>query len=155
MPRSKKFWWRNFSYGSKSWRGDGPSLAGFSVHPLCCWRASSTDAQYRHSQMKVALHRLCRRQLSTRLPFDRLAVASRIGPSQPLSLTTPHHGIPLCTARCSRSFHRSGTEKGTPLVIGEDSIFALSTASGRAAIAIIRISGPSCVEVGIFRIQSP
>jgi hypothetical protein len=29
----------------------------------------------------------------------------------------------------------------------EDTIYALSTAAGRAAIAVIRISGPSCVDV--------
>lgn len=30
----------------------------------------------------------------------------------------------------------------------DDTIYALSTASGRAAIAIIRLSGPACSEVG-------
>ncbi|KAF2427127.1 P-loop containing nucleoside triphosphate hydrolase protein [Tothia fuscella] len=34
-----------------------------------------------------------------------------------------------------------------PLQIKDDTIFALSTASGRAAIAVIRISGPACVEI--------
>lgn len=32
---------------------------------------------------------------------------------------------------------------------GEPTIYALSTASGRAAIAVIRVSGPACRQVGI------
>jgi len=31
--------------------------------------------------------------------------------------------------------------------LAEDTIYALSTAEGRAGIAIVRISGPSCLEV--------
>ena len=33
----------------------------------------------------------------------------------------------------------------------DSTIYALSTAPGRAAIAVIRISGPSCVEVRLYR----
>jgi hypothetical protein len=32
-------------------------------------------------------------------------------------------------------------------VLGDDTIYALSTAPGRAGIAIVRISGPACVDV--------
>jgi len=35
------------------------------------------------------------------------------------------------------------------LSLDDHTIYALSTAPGRAAIAVIRISGPSCVEVGL------
>jgi tRNA modification GTPase len=33
------------------------------------------------------------------------------------------------------------------LIYGDDTIYALSTALGRAGLAIVRISGPSCVDV--------
>jgi hypothetical protein len=35
----------------------------------------------------------------------------------------------------------------------EDTIYALSTASGRAAIAIIRVSGPACLDVCLFAVS--
>ena len=46
--------------------------------------------------------------------------------------------------------YQIGRNHGTavdPLIYGNDTIYALSTAPGRAAIAIVRISGPSCIEV--------
>lgn len=40
------------------------------------------------------------------------------------------------------------TEAGGSLGRDNDTIYALSTASGRAGIAVVRISGPSCLNVG-------
>lgn len=48
----------------------------------------------------------------------------------------------------TRLFATSTTTTTTPLSShGESTIYALSTAPGRAAIAVVRISGPACVQV--------
>ena len=44
----------------------------------------------------------------------------------------------------SSYYHREETAVGNA---ASDTIYALSTASGRAAIAVIRISGPACTQV--------
>ncbi|KAF5712339.1 tRNA modification GTPase [Fusarium globosum] len=46
-----------------------------------------------------------------------------------------------------QSWHtqNSGSVSGLPII--DDTIYALSTAQGRAGIAVIRISGPSCLEI--------
>jgi GTP-binding protein TrmE N-terminus len=73
------------------------------------------------------------RQLCPEYRFTRSFISCWI---QSRSVTTS------LTAGSSRS--------SLPRVIGsfdEDTIYALSTAPGRAGIAIVRISGPSCLEV--------
>jgi hypothetical protein len=42
---------------------------------------------------------------------------------------------------------RSTASRDSAAAIGNDTIYALSTAPGRAGIAIVRISGPSCMDV--------
>lgn len=51
-----------------------------------------------------------------------------------------------------QSWHtqNSGSVSGLPII--DDTIYALSTAQGRAGIAVIRISGPSCLEVSVIQI---
>ena len=56
---------------------------------------------------------------------------------------TPPLSRPL--SLCGRRLYHSGIPNGTR---SEDTtIYALSTAPGRAAIAVIRISGPACTQV--------
>ena len=68
-----------------------------------------------------------------------------------------------CFASCSRhilqSFPRKHSQRHRfssrhSLVLKDDNIYALSTAPGRAGIAIVRISGPSCLAVSSFVRQS-
>lgn len=51
-----------------------------------------------------------------------------------------------------RSWHTQNSESVSGLPIIDDTIYALSTAQGRAGIAVIRISGPSCLEVSVIQI---
>jgi hypothetical protein len=69
-----------------------------------------------------------------------------------ISISTPQ-----CTAFKSytsnartpvRSFHREISQR-CYVHPEDDTIYALSTGSGKAGIAIVRISGPSCLDVGI------
>ncbi|KAM0086660.1 mitochondrial splicing system protein [Fusarium odoratissimum] len=46
-----------------------------------------------------------------------------------------------------QSWHTQNPEFVSGLPIIDDTIYALSTAQGRAGIAVIRISGPSCLEI--------
>ncbi|KAF5972261.1 tRNA modification GTPase [Fusarium coicis] len=46
-----------------------------------------------------------------------------------------------------QSWHTQNSESVSGLPIIDDTIYALSTAQGRAGIAVIRISGPSCLEI--------
>ncbi|KAF5709735.1 tRNA modification GTPase [Fusarium mundagurra] len=46
-----------------------------------------------------------------------------------------------------QSWHTQNSESVSGLPITDDTIYALSTAQGRAGIAVIRISGPSCLEI--------
>ncbi|KAH7249856.1 GTP-binding protein TrmE N-terminus-domain-containing protein [Fusarium redolens] len=46
-----------------------------------------------------------------------------------------------------QSWHTQDSEVVSGLPIVDDTIYALSTAQGRAGIAVIRISGPSCLEI--------
>ena len=49
------------------------------------------------------------------------------------------------TTTCLR--HSAGSASSLPPA--DDTIYALSTAQGRAGIAVIRISGPSCIDVSL------
>lgn len=51
-----------------------------------------------------------------------------------------------------QSWHTQNPEFVSGLPIIDDTIYALSTAQGRAGIAVIRISGPSCLEVSVIQI---
>lgn len=89
-----------------------------------------------HSGMRPVLLRRCHRLLSTPLYSCKRATKSLRRPLihnsfTSRSLSTPPHAL-----------HQHDT-----LLPSEDTIFALSSAPGRAAIAIVRISGPACVEV--------
>ncbi|KAH7246086.1 hypothetical protein BKA59DRAFT_186621 [Fusarium tricinctum] len=46
-----------------------------------------------------------------------------------------------------QSWHAQSPEAVSRLPTADDTIYALSTAQGRAGIAVIRISGPSCLEI--------
>ncbi|TVY59582.1 tRNA modification GTPase [Lachnellula suecica] len=64
-------------------------------------------------------------------PHDQHLQPPSLRPTfQLLSQTAPYHDA----AKVSRGF-------------GPDTIYALSTAPGRAGIAIVRLSGPSCIEI--------
>ena len=52
----------------------------------------------------------------------------------------PHHHVQLTLRESQRRFYHANHEDST--------IYALSTAPGRAAIAVIRVSGPACKQVG-------
>lgn len=54
----------------------------------------------------------------------------------------------FCSGRTLR-FDRS--QASSPLSFDDSTIYALSTAPGKAAIAVVRISGPSCVEVSYVK----
>ncbi|CVK86876.1 related to GTPase MSS1, mitochondrial [Fusarium mangiferae] len=65
------------------------------------------------------------------------------------NLTPPlrHYIASLTKPFSHQSWHtqNSGSVSGLPII--DDTIYALSTAQGRAGIAVIRISGPSCLEI--------
>ncbi|CAG7556723.1 unnamed protein product, partial [Fusarium equiseti] len=52
-----------------------------------------------------------------------------------------------------QSWEISESEALSRLPTVDDTIYALSTAQGRAGIAVIRISGPSCLEVRVFYVM--
>jgi hypothetical protein len=58
------------------------------------------------------------------------------------SNTIRHIGLPLPAIRQTRCYLNP-----TPRRNGDSTIYALSTAPGRGAIAIIRISGPACLSI--------
>jgi tRNA modification GTPase len=67
----------------------------------------------------------------------------------------------LCAYNCQRTFYSTKTAKShepKPLnsAFGagtNDTIYALSTAQGKAGIAVIRISGPSCLDVSVLTLK--
>ena len=67
----------------------------------------------------------------------------RISSSGSRSVSKTSSSAPYPTSR-----HR-GTTADT-LSYGDDTVYALSTAPGRAGIAIVRISGPSCLEARYY-----
>lgn len=106
-----------------------------------------TRSSHRHSQRM--------RRLPSRLRKPSLLLRPSIPRSGPSSLN--HYGpqslrAPLyrpAETWLSRSISNSAAyshSHGFGLA-PEPTIYALSTAAGRAAIAVIRISGPACVEV--------
>ena len=69
-------------------------------------------------------------------------------PVHPLKQAGPRT-LPFNSQRC---LHSTSDQS---LVIEEDTIYALSTAPGRAGIAIVRISGPLCLQVWLFIPNNP
>ncbi|KAI0197216.1 tRNA modification GTPase-like protein mss1 [Xylaria flabelliformis] len=57
-----------------------------------------------------------------------------------------HHRVPFPTSQRWHAYH---TPSRSPSVLGphHDTIYALSSADGKAGIAVIRISGPSCTQI--------
>jgi hypothetical protein len=62
------------------------------------------------------------------------------GPQRSLLCRSPHHGYQHTLNASQYHVYHSSHDEAT--------IYALSTASGRAAIAVIRVSGSGCREVG-------
>ncbi|TID20311.1 P-loop containing nucleoside triphosphate hydrolase protein [Venturia nashicola] len=86
--------------------------------------------------MRPALLRRCHQLLSTTL------YRPRSGPLSSFWFSTIHHGFARRSRLSTHNLHQNDT-----LLPSDDTIFALSSAPGRAAIAIIRVSGPACVEI--------
>jgi hypothetical protein len=115
--------------------------------PRCS--ASGSDTKHHrplNHQMRAALYRQCQRRISTCIsngsPRRYLFAIQCFAPRA-------HNPIPSSRNKCLSSFIRpySIVAQGEQVYIQDDTIFALSTATGKAAIAVIRISGPACVEV--------
>lgn len=64
-----------------------------------------------------------------------------------------NNAIPQSGGSTKEYSRRNAYNFGT-LSADSSTIFALSTAPGRAAIAIIRISGPACLDVSILEIKA-
>ncbi|KAI9778353.1 MAG: mitochondrial splicing system protein [Geoglossum umbratile] len=65
----------------------------------------------------------------------------------------PRHATPVRLVGAGLSPRVSARYRSLSSISGEGTIYALSTAAGRAAIAVIRISGPACAE--IYRVLCP
>jgi hypothetical protein len=81
--------------------------------------------------------RSSRQLLWTRSHYAAAFSVRRLSSSDRGALRAP----PSCTWQASRRYHAQIQS------LEEPTIYALSTASGRAAIAVIRISGPACKQV--------
>lgn len=117
-------------------------------------RSVRRKSQHHHVIAKAALgmrasisslqriHQLCSRRAiaslvrPVQLPIERSWLAHRHG-------VTPHKRR-LLNLPQSRSSHFTISDPDEP------TIYALSTASGKAAIAVIRISGPACRQVRLL-----
>lgn len=91
-----------------------------------------------------AFRHLCRASPSVKRPWP----TSRSWPSAVTVHTRRHGHFPESACRIpghARAF--SSTRPTRFMLDGESTIYALSTAPGRAAIAVVRISGPGCVSV--------
>lgn len=96
--------------------------------------------------------------------YNRLQTARLLHPSSTRLFTASRCSVALqqrkwqtSAARSPANLRASTTQRAhhsnafvkTSVNAGETTIYALSTAPGRAAIAVIRISGPACVEVSL------
>lgn len=91
-----------------------------------------------------AFRHLCRASPSVKRPWQ----ANRSRPSAVTVHTRRHGHFPESACRIpdhARAF--SSTRPTRFMLDGDSTIYALSTAPGRAAIAVLRISGPGCVSV--------
>lgn len=81
-------------------------------------------------------------------PVKALWSASRLRPSAP-NAHIRRHGLFSESARRTPGQIRgfSATRSAQFMLDGDSTIYALSTAPGRAAIAVVRVSGPACVPV--------
>lgn len=87
---------------------------------------------------------LYRRLASRQLPIRAAFCSLRSSTVRSLKNYSPR-SLPYKQPR--RNFQ---SESKQSLDFGEDTIYALSTAPGRAGIAIVRISGPSCLHVSFL-----
>jgi len=132
------------------------TLCNCHISPLCQQTrkspAVSTQLHFYHvcTAMRPAFHQF------SRSSFYRIPIVSR------LSLP-PYHFIRSGCVVTSRQFNSSRGQwsnrlhhaEKSVLSLDDSTIYALSTAPGRAAIAVIRISGPSCVEVRFLSTHPP
>ena len=73
---------------------------------------------------------------------------SRISRRSQCRESLPKQGLPFVRDHGFASAHQERMQVG-------DTIYALATASGRAAIAIVRVSGPGCSEVVLTNLLPP
>ncbi|KAE8142076.1 GTP-binding protein TrmE N-terminus-domain-containing protein [Aspergillus pseudotamarii] len=91
--------------------------------------------------MQVSYFRNLRRVIPFRLPWSRHSCAfPRDNAYSSRYVLFPPPAVPQ-----SRTFSASRPTQSH--IDGDSTIYALSTASGRAAIAVVRVSGPGCVRV--------
>ncbi|KAH6955213.1 GTP-binding protein TrmE N-terminus-domain-containing protein [Fusarium avenaceum] len=74
-----------------------------------------------------------------------IPISRSINQVSPLFLT--YHDANSWRVISHQSWHAQSSEAVSRLPAVDDTIYALSTAQGRAGIAVIRISGPSCLEI--------
>lgn len=105
-----------------------------------CWRITST------LQLLKRMRGLSFQALRRGIPFRSLSRCTPFVSYRPR--VCPSH---VCVPYQSRSPEGSRGFSCTPParfgLEGDSTIYALSTAAGRAAIAVVRVSGPACVEV--------
>jgi hypothetical protein len=99
--------------------------------------------------MRLALLVQCHRVLSRRVACTYPKPLSGVGITTPSLCAIRNRNGFLTTSRPLSSNRVLRAVEGEQLALNsqEETIFALSTAAGKAAIAVIRISGPACVEV--------
>lgn len=113
--------------------------------------------EHKHRGMKLSGHQcIASARRALRVVSQRRAV--HVAPWKRSLHGCQHRHAPVCehwsisVPQQRRSFHRSplGHNDGdaSPTLVSP-TIYALSTAPGRAAIAIVRISGPACLQVNI------
>jgi hypothetical protein len=104
--------------------------------PAICMRASRPRVLRWASPFRPS----CKQSHPTILGLGERPFRSRA----PISAQAPHHQPPSNI----RSF--SSSQQRRFMLDADSTIYALSTAPGRAAIAVVRISGPACASVRIF-----
>ncbi|KAJ4141855.1 mitochondrial splicing system protein [Fusarium falciforme] len=88
------------------------------------------------------------RRLNCAQPASRFSVPAISCRFHPTSLSPQScPSIRLSRTFSQQSWHTHKSDDTTRLPAVDDTIYALSTAQGRAGIAVIRISGPSCLEI--------
>lgn len=134
--RSKTFWYPRFRWSPRR-RGH-----------LCGEGANHGPRKPHQRHVKANTRTLGMRAVISSLRSSRQPVRQRIHPATQL-------GSPrLYTSTAKHAIHRP-LRRPVSLVqhrrfhshLEEPTIYALSTASGRAAIAVIRVSGPACRQV--------
>ncbi|KAH7032772.1 tRNA modification GTPase trmE [Microdochium trichocladiopsis] len=96
------------------------------------------------------MHRALCRRLCSRFSYSQIGAVN--AQSRPLLQPTflPHNRcLSRCNAPISKRQYVSGPDKDTHVQPSKhgDTIYALSTAAGKAGIAVIRVSGPACRQI--------